>query len=785
MAKEWKKSGCPFCALNCTLEVLVEDDHIIDVRPNPDSKKEPGGYCCRKGRSVRYWQDNPERLDYPLKKVGDHFERISWEQAYREIGEKARAIYDKYGPKAFAFVGYGTPSGAVEGVALTGIKQALEAQYYYNPIGFEFMGAYWSLGRIFGNQNIYVEPDDQNVDTIVYWGANSYVANHFIASHRFYIKDMSEREDKRVIVVDPRLSETARMADMHIMPKNGSDVLFMRGLIAMIVDKGLEDRDFLEKYCSNWYRAEQWFRGFDYREAFRVCGVPYEQAEEFVDILTTTTWGCHAELGIICGKHSTLGSYLLLTLMAVTGNLLVKGNVMIDGLMRGGPTPDERDPDVWRLEETGMFPVQGTYPVAAFAKELLSEKESRHRAVFVCKANPARSYPDSAAVERGLDRADLVVSLEMVMTETSRHADYVLPGKTGFENHDFSFFPLTYPNVVWFLRHPVIGQIGKRRENAEIILGIAKAMGFVPETPEWLVKLAVKSCEKKDLPLFMIPFTVFLKKHPDYEKSMVLMLLDVFSRPECLGSASRASARIIAAIDYLSALGVPQRGGFTGKKRYEPLRKVEQARILYDMNVMDEVFWAADADPNGVVVGPVEPDPDKRARDHIFYKDKKIRIYDPDVDRELRMHVPDKVEKELALDGEFDLVISSGNHKDSGMDNSMRNPDTYVFRKPYELTMNPDDAADRGIEDGETVRIVTRGGSIEAPVMISYRANRGYAMIPHHFGYDTRKGRYGEPANAITTFEDRDMVTGDPAVRYVPGRVEKIMPGEGGKAHEG
>jgi anaerobic selenocysteine-containing dehydrogenase len=209
-----EKSGCPFCALNCTLEVLVEDDHIIDVRPNPDSKKEPGGYCCRKGRSVRYWQDNPERLDYPLKKVGDHFERISWEQAYREIGEKARAIYDKYGPKAFAFVGYGTPSGAVEGVALTGIKQALEAQYYYNPIGFEFMGAYWSLGRIFGNQNIYVEPDDQNVDTIVYWGANSYVANHFIASHRFYIKDMSEREDKRVIVVDPRLSETARMADM-------------------------------------------------------------------------------------------------------------------------------------------------------------------------------------------------------------------------------------------------------------------------------------------------------------------------------------------------------------------------------------------------------------------------------------------------------------------------------------------------------------------------------------------------------------------------------------------
>ena len=202
-----------------------------------------------------------------------------------------------------------------------------------------------------------------------------------------------------------------------------------------------------------------------------------------------------------------------------------------------------------------------------------------------------------------------------------------------------------------------------------------------------------------------------------------------------------------------------------------PLKKVEQARILYDMNVMDEVFWAADAEPNGLVVGPVEPDPDKRARDHIFYPDKKIKLFDPVVDEAMKDHVP---EKELAMNETFDLIISSGNHKDSGMDDSMRNPDTYDFRKPYELTMNPEDAAERGIKEGEVVRIVTSGGTMKAPVVLSYRANRGYAMVPHHFGYDTRKGRYGEPANAITAFEHRDMITGDTAVRYVPGRVEKI-----------
>ena len=774
MAKEWKHSGCPFCSLNCNLQVLVEDDKIIDVRPDPDSKKEPGGYCCRKGRSVKYFQNNPERLDYPLKKVGDHFERIGWEQAFREIGERSRAIYDKYGPKAFAFCGFGTASGAIEAVAAKGMMAAIGAQYYYNPIGFEFMGFYWSLGRIFGNQNIYPEPDDSKIDTVIYWGANSYVANHFIAAHRKYIRDMSEREDKKVIVVDPRLSETARMADMHVMLKNASDVLFVRGLIAMILDKGLEDREFLNKYCSDWYKAQKWYKGFDYREAFRVCGVHYEQAEELVDILTTTTWGCHAELGIICGKHSTLGSYMLLSLMAVTGNLLVKGNVMIDGFMRGGPTPDENDPNVWRLEETGMFPVQGTYPVGAFAKECLSEKETRHRAVFVAKSNPARSYPDTVETEKALDNCDLLVVLEMAMTETAKHADYVLPGKTGFETYDLSFFPLTYPEVVFFMRHPVIGQIGERKENAEIMLEIARHMGLVPEVPEMFHKMAEESVKNHTLPGFMFKFTQFLGKHPEMKPSMILILLDLFSKP--MGSVSRASARVRAAVDYLPELGIPQRGGFEAKKKYRPLRKISKTKILYNMAVMDNVFWAADADPTGVVVGPVNPDDDARARDHIFYDDKKMRLFDEVVDEHLRHFTPEEVEVELSLGDEFNMIISSGNHKDSGFDNSMRNPDTYVYRKPYTLEMNPYDALEMGISEGEEVRIVTGAGEMRAPVEFSYRANRGYAMIPHHFGYDsTRYGRYGESSNNITDFNCLDKITGDPAVRYIPGRIEKIM----------
>lgn len=776
MEREWKKTGCPFCSLNCALEVVVENDQIVDVRPNPESTKEPGGYCCRKGRSVMYYQNNPERLDYPLKRVGDHFERISWEQAYKEIGEKAKALLDKYGPRVFAFCGFGTASSCEEGVAQQGMMAAIGTQYSYSPVGFEFMCLYWTYGRILGNQNIYTEIDDKNVDTVIYWGSNAYVANHFVPAHRTYIRNMSENENKTVVVVDPRLSETARMADFHIMPRNGSDALFIRGLIALILDKGWEDKEFLQKFASDWDEASKWYVGFDYRSTFEVSGVPYDVAERFARLLTTTTWGCHAELGMICGRHNTMNCFMLLSLMAVTGNLLVKGNVTIDGPIRGGPTPDEQDPNSWRTVETDAFKVAISYPVGVFAKEALSKREDRHRAVFMSKTNPARSYPDSNEVEGALENLDLLVVCDLAMTDTAKHAHYVLPGKSGFEQYEFSYFPLTYPEVVWLYRQPVIGQIAERKSMSEIMLGVAKAMGLVPEIPENLIQAAAKTCrEKKGLPIFMMKFMIWFGKQKDYQDSMLLILLDIFSRPECMGSTSRASARLLLATDHLIKLGVPQRGGYKHKGIYKLMAKVPQMQQLTDMELMDQVYWDAEANKNGHIIGYSNPDPEQRARDHIFHPDKKIRLYNDVISDHIGNFTPEKMREDLALTEEFDMVCSSGNHKDSGVDNYMRNPDTYRFRDPYVLTMNPEDAKEKGIREGDKVRVVSVAGELIAPVEFSYMVNRKYCMIPHHFGHtSTRYGTYGMSASLIVSSENLDEITGDPAVRYEPCRIEKI-----------
>ncbi|MGL4369947.1 MAG: molybdopterin-dependent oxidoreductase, partial [Spirochaetota bacterium] len=313
---QWHKTQCNMCAVSCAMEMEVEDNRIVNVRPDPDSPRTPHSYCCRKGRSSKYFSDHNERLDYPLKKVGDHFERISWEQAYKEIAEKTKAILDTHGPRSFAYCGgaLGCAQGDLAFVN-TSVLPMIGSQYVYNPVGLEFMGNWWSHGRIIGDQTLFCEPDEKNLDVIILWGSNTYVA-HNVGESRFLIRHLSEDPDKTVVVVDPRLSETARMADLHIPVRVGSDSLFLRGMLSLILDEGWQDQNYLDTYARDFNQVKPWLKGFEYKEAFRVCGVSYESAKEFCRLLCTKTWGVHQDLGLFCGRNNTMNSYLMVLLMA-------------------------------------------------------------------------------------------------------------------------------------------------------------------------------------------------------------------------------------------------------------------------------------------------------------------------------------------------------------------------------------------------------------------------------------------------------------------------------------
>lgn len=652
------------------------------------------------------------------------------------------------------------------GAASTQLQMLIGTDHAFAPVGIEFMGFYWSMGRILGKQFGYTEPDEANCDVLLFWGSNSYVSHNFSDSRKV-LREFSENPDKMLLVVDPRVSETARMADIHILPRNGSDALMIRGLIAMILDKGWQDQAYLDKWALDFDKVRPWFEGFDYEKAFEVCGVPYAQMEELVKIMLTRSVGIHQDLGLFMNRHSTASSYLMTILMAVTGNLLVKGNVLMHGVI-SMPNTDERDPNHTRSPETNKFRVCGNYPSGVLSTELLSEKENRIRAMICCASNPARSYPDAKGVIQGLQRLEFSVCIDVAMTETAKYCDYVLPATNNYECYEFSPFQMSYPDVTLTLKHPVISRIAERKETGEIFLGIMKGMGLVPELPEELYAAAEKAEVDNDRVPFMLAVMQYLGEHPEMGNRMLYIVLETLGK--AMGSVHKASLWMMLNGSDLAGTEDMRRAGFTPDPQYEALGP--QVAVL---SMADKVFKAVDEIPQGVVAAYLEyEDREKYAYEAITHPDHKLHLWCEEIEDYLERLTPEKEEAALKPDEEYPMLMSSGRHSEAGVNSMMRNPATYQYRKPYVVYMNPLDVEKMGFKEGQEVRVSTIVGSMIIPIECDWGMASGYLMIPHHFGFSYQGETYGTHVSELAPPNDIEGLTGNPHLRYIRCRVDAV-----------
>lgn len=762
---EWKKTQCNMCVLGCGLEMEVEDGKILAVRPNKDCPRSHG-FCCRKGRTAQYYQDNPERLNYPLKKVNGSFQRISWERAFREIGQKMKTITAVHGPRAVAMLGGALPSAQADMVFGRSCMAGIGSQYFFNPIGIEFEGSWWSHGKIFGDQMHYLEPDDHNSEVLIFWGSNSYVSGMILESRRI-IRSASQGTERMVIVVDPRLSETARMADMHIMPRPGSDSLMLRGMIALILKNGWQDSDYIAKYVKDFDRVRPWFEHVDIEKCFEVSGVSYETMEKFCRILTTKKWGMHQDLGVFMSRHNTLNCYLLLTLEVICGVALMPGGCIVpECFMSRGDNTDENDPKVWRTLKTNRFPVLGTYPVGVLPDEILNDDPRRIRAAFIDMSNPARSFPDSRQMEKAIDALELSVCIDICMTETARHCDYVLPAKNGYETYELNAFQYTYPHVVALMKHPVIEkQIGERMEGGQIWIELAKAIGVLPKLPDWLYKAAEKAAAENDRLPYFFKLLAYAAGHMKQFPMLPMIVGETLGK--YMGSPTRA---VVWAAMMTSPIA---NQGMVEKANVPPLRKhplLEKLPGTAELCRLDAAYQLVDDRPEGAVIAV--SDPETMIKRHIRHKDGKIHLYCDEINQYLKKITPEQETAALNGSGEFPLVLSSGRHSDDGVNWIMRHPKMTQYRDFFKLAMNPEDAAKLGIENGGHAVLSTQAASAEVEVEYSWQTTPGYVLLPHHYGFISGGKTYGISANEFVPHTHIDTLTGNPLYRYVPCRVE-------------
>jgi anaerobic selenocysteine-containing dehydrogenase len=561
---------------------------------------------------------------------------------------------------------------------------------------------------------------------------------------------MSKNPDQLLVVVDPRLSESAKIADIHLAIRPGTDALFLRSMIAIIINEGMHKREYIDKYTDGFDKILPWFADFDVKAALKVCELDYDQVLKVSREFATRRSCLMDDLGVLMGRHSALVSYLLVVLLAICGRISVPGGNLLAG---GGESSDPNDPRTWRTIITGIPAINGLFPPNVLPEEIANDHPERIRAVLTLGSNPLRAYADTTAYEKAFSQLELLVVPEIVMSETAAFAHYVLPSKTAYES--WSGTPGSgSPEVYGWIRRPVVEAEGEQKEAGEIFTLLADAMGLIPEFPESLYQTA----RSGNIKGYRDTLMNFMQKNP--ESGRVMQFIVAKTLGNAIGSAHMSGL--------FSSLLLPR----------SQASQEEAARVGFavgpdqGLEIYRAIINRID-DQKGVLVGIRKPSDPYKNIERIPTKSRRLQLYNREVEDWIKKINPIDEEEQLKPTERFPLILMAGRHMDMNANTEMRNPAWNEGRRACTLAMNPADAEKYGFKDRQMVRIITEAGEETIEVEVTEAARKGQVVIPHGFGLVYNGVKYGVNVNRLTKNTHRDFV-GTPLHRYVPCRVEAI-----------
>ncbi|MDJ0866006.1 MAG: molybdopterin-dependent oxidoreductase [Myxococcota bacterium] len=758
---------CVLCSHNCGLRVDVEDGRIAAVRADA-SNPITEGYVCNKAFRIARYVEHAQRVEHPLRRgAGGRLERVDWDTAVAEIAAKLGAIRDAHGPRAIGLVGIGGQANHMDAAYGMGFLGALGSRRWFNALAQEKTQHFWldqwiadvSPGR-------FLHPDVERTEYLLVLGSNPRISNRGHNPNDTF-RRLVEDPERRLVVVDPRETETTRGADAHLRVRPGTDAWLLLGMAAAIVSEGLADEAFLCDGTRDWEALREALAAVDVDEMAARCGVPAE------DIVRTAREFARAEraaifydLAVEQIPFSTLVSYLIRVLLAITDNFArVGGNLFVGGFLPPEHEPiAEHEPE--RALASGIQAIRalgnpGMTSPTLVPEEVMIDHPERLRALVVEGANPILSYSDAPAWREAIERLDLLVVIEPAMTETARLADYVLPTPAGYEKWEIAHFPKRHPEVHVQLRPPVVPGPREALPEPEIYARLGEAMGILEPPPDELVRLAPDALTPEGAAAF---FGVAMKRSGGSLASMIHWAY------RALGPQLPApSLAAIWAQCHLNAM----------KRPAEIVRTLGDAwRERGPFELAAEVFRRILAHPEGVEV-LCTSDEDNFA-DNVQAPDGRLRLVPPHMLGEIARALA----TEPAADPAFPFVLASGLRTRWTANTIQRDPAWRKGRGPFcTLHLAPDDAEKLGLAGGDPVRVRTSRGAVELPAEIDPKLRAGHVWIPNGFGAaypvdpanpDGELAVQGVNLNEITDARDRDPITGCPHHKAVPCQLERV-----------
>ena len=477
--------NCNLCEAICGIEITVRDGQHLDIRGDKDDPFSRG-YICPKAVALQDIHFDKDRLRHPVRRTGSGWEQITWDEAFAEVADNLKRIRAQHGKDSLATY-LGNPSVHNYGLMLfaPGFIRSLKTRNRFSATSVDQLAHHVASHLMFGHQLLLPVPDLDRTNFFVILGANPAVSNGSMMTAPGMGRRLEEirRRGGRVILIDPRLNETARFADQHLFIRPGTDVLLLLALLQVVFAEGLTRHGPPSGFTKGSEKVANLVAEFAPERVASITGIAAEEIRSLArEFAAADSAVCYGRIGVSTQEFGGVCQWLINVLNIVTGNLDRPGGAMftrpafdaVDApkslAPRGGfarrHTRVRKLPEFW-----------GEFPVAALAEEILTEGAGQIRALVTVAGNPVLSTPNGRELDRAFAGLEFMVSLDCYINETTRHANIILPPTSSLErgHYDVAFHLLAVRNTAKF-SPPLFERDAGAKDDWEILLELQTRM---------------------------------------------------------------------------------------------------------------------------------------------------------------------------------------------------------------------------------------------------------------------------------------------------------------------
>jgi anaerobic selenocysteine-containing dehydrogenase len=500
---ETRHTFCRICEASCGLVAELEHGRITRLRPNADHIG-TDGFACMKGLNQHRMYDSPDRLQTPLKRVGDRFAAISWAQAYAEIGAKVKALRGVSPHAISMYVGTAAGFSLLHPIFAEGFMKGVGSHNVYASSTQDCANRFASATEMFGFPFAQPVVDLDHVKFMLVIGTNPVVSKWTFGQVAHPVKRLKEvrKRGGRIVVVDPRQTETAKVANAHHFIRPNTDVFFFLSFLhEVFVQEGI-DRARVAAHMTGIAEVQALAGDWPAELTAPLTGVDAEAVRDMVrDYLTAGASAIVTGTGLGMGRYGTLAQWLADVINAVSGNLDRRGGVLMGEGMFDFAAYAKKEKLFERITPSrigGFRQLNGGFPGGILADEILQPGPEQIRALFVTGGNPLLTMPNAGRLREALQTLDLLVVTDIYLNETASLAHYVLPATSPLERADLPFvFPLflgmqTRPYLA--ATDAVVEPTGQQRDEATIYTQLARACGtplFGAKPLQWILQVLI------------------------------------------------------------------------------------------------------------------------------------------------------------------------------------------------------------------------------------------------------------------------------------------------------